>query len=142
MGATHIFNNSKGDLEEFVEDVTNGEMADVVVEAIGYQETYQQAFRIVKKGGRVVFFGMIRDLDEGKFFKLNFDDVFRKEITIIPSYGPHLIKDIKVAVELIGDEKIDVKPLITHHFKFDDIDKAFEIAHSKNTNPIKVIVDF
>jgi len=142
MGATHIFDNSKGDLEEFVKDVTNGEMADVVVEAIGFQETYQQAFKIVKKGGRVVFFGMIRDLDEGKFFELNFDDIFRKEITVIPSYGPELIKDIKVAMELIRDGKIDVKPLITHHFKFDNIDKAFEIAHSKETNPIKVIVDF
>ena len=142
MGATHIFNNNTGDLEEFVEDMTNGEMADVVVEAIGYQETYQQAFRIVRKGGRVVFFGMIRDLDEGKFFKLNFDDVFRKEITIIPSYGPHLIKDIKVAMELIGDGKIDVKPLITHHFKFNEVVRAFEIAYSKETNPIKVIVDF
>jgi threonine dehydrogenase-like Zn-dependent dehydrogenase len=85
---------------------------------------------------------MIRDLDEGKFFKLNFDDVFRKEITIIPSYGPHLIKDIKVAMELIGDGKIDVKPLITHHFKFNEVVRAFEIAYSKETNPIKVIVDF
>ena len=142
MGATHTFNSSKGNLEKFVEDVTNGEMADIVVEAIGYQETYRQAFRLVKKRGRVIFFGMIRDLDEEKYFRLNFDDVFRQEIIVIPSYGPNLLKDIKAGMELIRDGRIDVKPLITHHFKFDKVAKAFEIAHTKETNPIKVIVDF
>ncbi len=142
LGATHTFNNRDGNLVEYIAELTDGKMTDLVVEAVGYQETYREAFKVVKRGGRVIFFGMIRDLDGAECFNLNFDDVFRKEINIISSYGPHLINDIKVGMELINTNKVDVRPLITHHFAFDDVSKAFEIAYNKETNPIKVIVDF
>src|SRR5437763_5041311 len=44
MGATHVINSRETDPVAAVQDLTGGNGADVVIEAIGRPETYQQAF--------------------------------------------------------------------------------------------------
>ena len=59
-------------IREAVMDVTNGQGADIVIEAVGRAETIQHALDIAKPRGHVVFFGLPDTSDPVPFSYLNF----------------------------------------------------------------------
>jgi S-(hydroxymethyl)mycothiol dehydrogenase len=58
FGATHVINSREGDAVEGIRELTGGFGADVVIEAIGRPETYQQAFYARDLAGTVVLVGV------------------------------------------------------------------------------------
>ena len=52
-----------------------------------------------------------------------------------------LLCSFPVALDLISTGKIDVNPLITHHYKLNDVTTAFHTAKTGHDGAIKVIVD-
>jgi S-(hydroxymethyl)mycothiol dehydrogenase len=58
FGATHVINSTEADPVEGIRELTEGNGADVVVEAIGRPETYQQAFYARDLAGTVVLVGV------------------------------------------------------------------------------------
>jgi S-(hydroxymethyl)mycothiol dehydrogenase len=58
FGATHVINSREADPVEGIRELTDGNGADVVVEAIGRPETYQQAFYARDLAGTVVLVGV------------------------------------------------------------------------------------
>jgi S-(hydroxymethyl)mycothiol dehydrogenase len=58
FGATHVINSREADPVEGIRELTEGNGADVVVEAIGRPETYQQAFYARDLAGTVVLVGV------------------------------------------------------------------------------------
>lgn len=45
------------------------------------------------------------------------------------------------AVDLVGSGKVNVKPLITNRFKFEEAEKAFELVKSAQEGVFKVIIE-
>lgn len=45
-----------------------------------------------------------------------------------------------LALEMVANGRIDVKPLVTHRFKLEDARKAFETARQGADNAVKVII--
>jgi S-(hydroxymethyl)mycothiol dehydrogenase len=58
MGATHVINSREADPVEGIKELTGGNGADVVIEAVGRPETYQQAFYARDLAGTVVLVGV------------------------------------------------------------------------------------
>jgi S-(hydroxymethyl)mycothiol dehydrogenase len=58
FGATHVINSREADPVEGIRELTEGNGADVVIEAIGRPETYQQAFYARDLAGTVVLVGV------------------------------------------------------------------------------------
>ena len=58
FGATHVINSTEADPVEGIRELTEGNGADVVIEAIGRPETYQQAFYARDLAGTVVLVGV------------------------------------------------------------------------------------
>src|SRR5690606_22788997 len=58
MGATHTVNSRTADPVEAIRDLTGGNGADVVIEAVGRPETYKQAFYARDLAGTVVLVGV------------------------------------------------------------------------------------
>lgn len=56
-GAGAVVNNTSEDMVTAVKALTEGEGADVAIEAIGQSETWQQVVGLVRRGGRVCFYG-------------------------------------------------------------------------------------
>jgi 2-desacetyl-2-hydroxyethyl bacteriochlorophyllide A dehydrogenase len=132
LGANVVINTKNDDPLKTISSDFGG--VDVVFEAVGLQETVQQALSLVRCGGCVTLIGMFQDKME-----LNMLNVAVKEIMIQGSYG-YTSDDFKQALKLIASGKVKVKPLITHVLPLIDIAKGFDILDRKKENAIKVVL--
>ena len=137
MGATHVFGEDAGDLKAAVLDLTNGLGVDVVVEAIGKEETVNLAADLIRRHGTVILFG----LPARYTFNLAIHTFFYKEAHMIGCVGPDVQHDFPLAVELIATGAIDVRPLITHKFPFLKAQDAFTLFSKRSDGAMKVILD-
>lgn len=44
------------------------------------------------------------------------------------------------ALELVASEKVNVKPLITHHFKMEQTIEAYQTAQNPEAQAIKILI--
>lgn len=58
MGVDYVINASKVDPVEEVMRITNGIGVDNVIEAVGNPKTYEQAFKMLRRGGKLEAFGI------------------------------------------------------------------------------------
>ena len=66
-------------------------------------------------------------------------DFWRNEITYTSSYGAAPM-DLKQSLNLLKENKINVKDLITHNFSLDKIQEAFQQA-TQTKNTLKVLIE-
>ena len=134
IGVRYIINPTSEDVEQRVK-TEEPNLLDVVFEASGEQDAIDNAAKILKSGGKLVLIGIPSTAE----FKLNMDIMRRKEITIINVRRQnHCVEE---AIELVKSGKIDVEKMVTHHFKFEETAKAFEMVHGYKDGVIKAIVD-
>lgn len=140
-GATHVINPNKDNLEEAVAELTNGEGADIVVEAAGRPETLNGIWKIIKKQGKAILFGLSHDED---IFELNFDEMTSK-LPVIEVHNSARTWDMPQAVseciELVEQNRLDLSYLVTHNLKFEEVQKAYETYSSKLDNSLKITIE-
>jgi len=95
------------DPAQAVIDATDGEGADVVIDAAGYEATWAMALRAVRTGGRIEEVGLGSPSGTVDFFA-----VLGKEATITGSYAWRDV-DFENAVDLMLDQKLDASGWIT-----------------------------
>ncbi|MEV6318197.1 S-(hydroxymethyl)mycothiol dehydrogenase [Streptomyces sp. NPDC051776] len=125
MGATHTVNGKKSDPVEAVRELTGGFGADVVIDAVGRPETYQQAFYARDHAGTVVLVGV--PTPEMKI-ELPLLDVFGRGGALKSSwYGDCLpSRDFPYLVDLYLQGRIDLDAFVSETIGLDDVEKAFE----------------
>ncbi len=139
MRATHTINAAKQDPAAVVEGITEGRMADLVIEVVGHQtETINDCLQLLKRGGTLLAFGVPDDL----VYDFHFADFFRKNINFIGSVGPDAPNDFPLAMDMIAQGRIDVSPIITHHLPFTEAQLGFEMALNKKDEAIKIVFDY
>lgn len=122
--------------DQGVKTVISGEIKeikhfDIVVEATGTPEGLETAMNLTRPRGTIV---LKSTTAEGK--PLNLAPVVIDEITIMGSRcGP-----FAPAVRALEKKLVDVKPLISATYKFDDVEKAFEASMKKGV--LKIVADF
>ncbi len=110
MGAEHTIDTTKANLIEEVRNLTEGRRgADIVVEAIGLQETWQQALAMVRRGGTVNLFG---GCPAGSQINLDSTLFHYSELTIKATFH-HTPRHIRRALETIRTGKVRPRSLIT-----------------------------
>ncbi|MDA1192129.1 MAG: zinc-binding dehydrogenase, partial [Candidatus Poribacteria bacterium] len=141
MRATHRLNPNKDDSVARVAELTDGRMADLVVEAVGHQTaTLPQCFPHVRDGGTILAFGVPDD----DIYPVPFRELFFRNLTLIGSVIPQMQRDFPLAMDWITQGRIDVSPLITHEFRFeeDQVNAAYEMFTSHSDGVIKPIIHF
>jgi alcohol dehydrogenase len=127
MGATHALAPGD-DLRERVLGLTDGELPQLVVEAVGMEASFHIAADLVRRGGTLLYFG-VPNKEEGRgVMSLNFLKMFSNEVRIVTSVGPDPHADYTTALQWITEERIDVRPMISHVLPFEQIQRAFEMA--------------
>ena len=130
------------DLAVAVMDLTAGEGADFVVEAVGRRETLLQSISLCRIGGQLYWFGLP---DTNDPVPIDFRLFFRRKLTAFSTYGaqaePGLVS-FRVALEHIRRGEIDVRPLLSHVVPVEEIDRALGLADACADGVLKVSVSF
>lgn len=140
FGATHAFNNAAIDPVKAVEEITDGKLADVVIEAAGEAETINLAPALVKTSGHILFFGIPRAYG----FAFDYETFFRKYCYTTSIAGAAFEpgeKSSRAALDLVASGAIDVTPLLTHRLPFDRVHRGYELARDRSDGAIKVVVE-
>ncbi len=123
LGADEIVPADEVDPVERVRELTGGLGADLVIETAGSAQTIVQAYGMVRPGGAILQFGIGPLAVDG----VPVQNYYFKDITVIGSRAG-LAEDFDRAIALVASGRIDLDPLITHHFPLDDIQKGFEFV--------------
>lgn len=128
MGATHTINASSGDVVEAIQALTDGNGADVVIDAVGRPETWKQAFYGRDLAGTVVLVGVpTPDMQ----LELPLIDVFGRGGSLKSSwYGDCLpSRDFPMLVDLYQQGRLDLDAFVTEKIGINDVEAAFTKMH-------------
>lgn len=131
LGADKTVNIRKSDELEKA-----SEIADVCFECAGTLSSLQMCLRLSKKGATTVIFGTSKDTITDVPQK----DFYYKEISLVGSKGGYGCYE--QAIELLGNHRIKIEPLVTHVFPFEETPKAFEMMDKRLDNVIRAAVKF
>jgi L-iditol 2-dehydrogenase len=135
LGADHTINARQEDTVQKTKELTSDHGADIVIEAIGMPATWEQALKMVRKGGTVLEFGGCPPNTE---IKVSTEQLHYGETTVMGAFHT-TPAHFKKALNLIASGTINVKPLITNRMKLDDIKRAFETLTTSKTD-IKIAI--
>ncbi|MDB6036501.1 MAG: Alcohol dehydrogenase GroES domain protein [Verrucomicrobiales bacterium] len=135
MGVDHIV-QVKGDGSEVetIQQLTNGELPHVVIDATGSNKSMSGAYNYAGFGGRLVFVG-ISPLEISFAQPL----MHRREMSFLASRNA-LSPDFSRIIQLIEDGKIDTRPWITHRSAFNDMIGEFPKWLKPEAGVIKAMV--
>jgi S-(hydroxymethyl)mycothiol dehydrogenase len=125
FGATHTINATGTDVVATVQELTGGNGADVVVEAVGRPETYKQAFYARDLAGTLVLVGV--PTPEMRL-ELPMLDVFGRGGALKSSwYGDCLpTRDFPMLTDLYLQGRLDLDAFVTEEIRLDQVDEAFD----------------
>lgn len=136
MGATHVINPNKEDAVAKVFEITNGRGVDCAMEAVGLPATWDICQKIVKEGGNLANVGV-----HGSSVNFELNKLWIKNLKI--TTGLVNTNTTGLLLKACECSKLPIDKLATHHFKFDEIEKAYDVfKHAAETKAMKVIIDF
>src|SRR6476661_8609198 len=129
FGATHTINAKEFDVVETIQDLTDGNGADVVIDAVGRPETWKQAFYARDLAGTVVLVGV--PTPDMKVPDIPLIDVFGRGGSLKSSwYGDCLpSRDFPMLVDLYQQGRLDLDAFVTEEIGIEDVGAAFEKMH-------------
>ena len=125
FGATHTINSSSTDPVEKIRELTDSYGADLVIDAVGIKETFQQAFYARDLAGRVVLVGVP---SPGTSWDIPLDDVFGRGGSIKSAwYGDTLpSRDFPMFVDQYQLGRLPLDQFVTERISLEDVNDAFE----------------
>jgi S-(hydroxymethyl)mycothiol dehydrogenase len=124
FGATHTVNSREVDPVEAIQELTEGNGANVVIDAVGRPETFKQAFYARDLAGTAVLVGVpTPDMT----FELPLIDIFgRGGATKSSWYGDCLpSRDFPALVELHLQGRLPLEKFVSETIRLDEVEEAF-----------------
>ena len=120
----------------------SGSQPDVIIDASGAMPAVESAIKEIKPFGEIIFLGNAhKDMN----FSLDtYSQILRKQLTIKGSWNSDFkdtVNDWKDAIDMISKGEICPEKLITHVYKLQDADKAFDMIKDKKETFNKVMVE-
>lgn len=107
---------------------------DAVFECAGEQVAIDQAVEMLKPGGTLLIVG----IPEVERISFNISLVRRNELRILNVRRQN--ECVERAVELVASRRVNVAPLVTHHFPLEETARAFEMVSSRTDGVVKAII--
>ena len=140
FGATDIVNYREGDIVDQVLEATRGERVDRVVVAGGDLGTFQQAFDILKPGGKV---GNVNYLGEGDYITISRESslVGMGHKQLIGGLTPGGRRRMERMANLVLAGRIHPERMITHRFEgLEAVERGVELMRTKPRDLIKPVI--
>jgi len=124
FGATHVVDASSTDPVEAIRALTDGNGADVVIEAVGNPRVFEQAFNARDLAGTLVQVGVP---DPSMRIELPMIDFFGRGGALKPSwYGDCLpSRDFPLLIDLYLQGRLDLDRFVSETIGLDDVEEAF-----------------
>ena len=122
LGATHLVNAKEMDTITAVRGLTDGYGADVVIECAGTKQTWETSVDIVRKGGRVLWFG---GLPGGTRVEFDAARVHYGEIDLLNMHGG-TVGNAQEAFDLIVSGAINVAPMLNGELPLEQVELALK----------------
>jgi len=129
MGATHTVDSSTEDAVKAIQALTDGNGADVVIDAVGRPETWKQGFYARDLAGTLVLVGV--PTPDMRIPDIPLIDVFGRGGALKSSwYGDCLPnRDFPMLVDLYRQGRLDLDAFVSEEIAMDDVEAAFAKMH-------------
>ena len=134
-GADYVINPQEEDILSKIKLLTNGNLIDVSIEAVGFSKSVYQSIELLKTQGTGIWVGNAQ-----KIVEVNMQKIVTKEIKIIGSYFS-TTKDFHSCLKIVGEGKINFDPIISCEENLKDGKNMFNsLANICDGKLIKVIL--
>ncbi|MFJ8247044.1 zinc-binding alcohol dehydrogenase family protein [Peribacillus asahii] len=134
-GADVTVHAGNEDVRQRVQEWTNGEGANVVIDAVCLPMTFELSFDVVSVAGRIVVLGF--DERTSAIAQL---PITKKEVTVV---GSRLqTNQFSKVVKLLNEGQLRHNGLVTHTFSLDDVQEAFNFVEKHPEQVRKAIIVF
>jgi len=136
FGATVTLQSGPGVVEK-IRALTKGVGVDRAIEALGQQETFENALRVLRPGGTLSSVGVYSG-----HLKMPLEAIGAglEDQTIVTTLCPGGKERMHRLMRLVESGRIDLTPLITHMFLLEEIGRAYELFESRHDNVLKIAI--
>ena len=137
LGASVVIDYRKADVVAEIMQLTGGNGVDVAIEALGTQQTFESCLRVLKPGGVLSSLGVY----SGKLtlpvdaFAAGLGD--HKIVTTLCPGGKERMRRL---ISTVASGEVDFKPMVTHRFKLDEIEQAYDLFANQRDGVLKVAI--
>ena len=137
MGADVIIDYQKTDPIAEILRLTGGRGVDVAIEALGTQQTFESCLRVLKPGGVLSSLGVY----SGKLtLPLDAFAAGLGDYRIVTTLCPGGKERMRRLMTVIGSDRVDLGGLVTHRFKLDQIEAAYELFANPRDGVLKIAI--
>lgn len=136
MGADIVLDPHDVDLASEIKKLTGGG-ADVAIEALGLQETFENCLRCLRPGGTLSSLGVYSGKLQVPY------DAFAAglgDYKIVTTLCPGGKERMRRLMSMVQSKRFDPTPLLTHRYKLDNIVEAYELFGSHRDGVLKVAI--
>lgn len=137
MGADHVVDAGRADPVEAIMKLTDGRGVDVAIEALGTQATFEAALRVLRPGGTLSSLGVYSSdltIPLGAFAAGLGD---HRIVTTLCPGGKERMRRLMAVIQA---RRVELSPMVTHRFKLDDIEAAYELFSHQRDGVLKVAI--
>ena len=137
MGADHIVDSSRVDPVDEIMRITGGRGVDVAIEALGTQQTFEACLRVLRPGGTLSSLGVYSsDLT----IPLGAFSAGLGDHKIVSTLCPGGKERMRRLMSVIASGHVDLGAMVTHRFKLDEIEAAYELFGHQRDGVLKVAI--
>jgi len=136
MGADVVINSAEQDVVAEVRRLTGGG-ADVAIEALGQQATFESALRCIRPGGTLSSLGV---------YSTNLQvplDAFAAGLgdhTLVTSLCPGGKERMRRLMNIVASGRVSTRSLLTHTYRLDQIEEAYDLFGHQRDGVLKVAI--
>lgn len=134
-GIPHAINTGTCSMKEAIQQAFGDEGADIFFECVGVGATVNQAIECSKKGHDIVVVGVFGTTPE-----INLSWVQDRELNIAGSLM-YVDKDFQDTIDYMAAGKIQMAPLVSKVFPFDQYQEAFRYIEENKDTSLKILVE-
>ncbi|MDZ7766469.1 MAG: zinc-binding dehydrogenase [Melioribacteraceae bacterium] len=131
-GADVTINFEEKNPVDTIMELTDGKGVDSAIESLGAQKTFEDCVKVTSPGGTISNIGYHGEGDYVNIPRMEWG-VGMSNKTIKTELCPGGKVRMSRLLRLLEQKKVDPTPMTTHTFKFDEIEKAFEMMEKKKT---------
>ena len=137
LGADVVIDSSQHDAVQEIMRITQGRGVDVSIEALGQQATFEAALRVLRPGGTLSSLGVY---STGLTIPLDAFAAGLGDHRIVTTLCPGGKERMRRLMSVIQSKRVDLGAMVTHRFKLDDIEAAYELFSHQRDGVLKVAI--